>query len=412
MLKRFALPLILIAVLVSLASWLWFSPFWKSIRWMGAVMQIVHEEYVDPEAVNYEALAEAAARGMLESLDPFSTYLNEDAFSEFKISSGDAYSGIGVEISAVGDYAVVSHVYTAGPSDGAGLRIGDLIRAVNGENQKGKTINEVSREVRGPAGTEVELTVERPGAEEWIEVQVRRGEVQMESIRHSRLFSNGIGYLHISQFVENTKADFVKVVENWPSEPHSDRPFTGLIVDLRSNPGGYLRSALEMTGLFFPEGTLILYREGRDWKDREDYFAPDGPDFPEVPIVFLVDRNTASAAEILAGCLQDFDRAVIVGEKTFGKGSIQQVYQLRNGGGLRQTVAKYFFPSGRTINKTGVEPDIEIEGSHAGYLPILLSRRFQEIPEEQFESLFGFERMETDPALEAAVAYISNALEE
>ncbi len=407
MFKRLFYPMVVLVLGGGLLWWTLTSPFWQSVQRVAGVMRLLHEEYVDPGRADYEELGEAAIEGMVGSLDPYSSYLNPRDFSDFELESRQQYIGIGVEIERLRERVTMVTVLPGGPAEKAGLKAGDRILSVDGEDMREAEVDTVSNLLRGKADAPVQLSVERPSSEEPLTVELRRGEVRLQTVRGVALSPDGLGYLRISQFGEKTPAEYVHAVQGLRKQG-----MKGLVVDLRDNPGGLLRTAKAVAGFYLEPGSEVVRLRGRELDGEEVYRANGRLEEHRYPIAVLLNESSASGAEIVAGVWQDTDVAHIIGETSHGKGSVQSVYGLGDGSGLRQTTARYYLPAGRSIDKVGVEPDLYVEESMEAHRRRLLQRRHRSLMEaEAFAATFGFEPGETDEQRRAANRWLRNELD-
>ena len=327
---------------------------YEQLQIFSDVLDIVQENYV--HEVEDEELVEGAISGMLKTLDPHSSYLNPDAYKELQVETKGSFGGIGIEITIRDGMLTVVSPLEGTPADDLGIQAGDRILRVDGEPTKEMTLMEAVKKMRGPRGTKVVLTIMREGFVKPKEFVVTRATVSIKSVR-AKALETGYGYLRLSQFQSTTLRDLRQALAKMEQE---NQPMKGLILDLRNNPGGLLDQAVKVSDEFLNEG-LIVYTGGR-LKSQDMRFEAHGNNKSHpYPIVVLVNEGSASAAEIVAGALQDHKRAVVLGVKTFGKGSVQTVMPLRNGAALRLTTAVYYTPSGRSIQAKGIEPDIVVE---------------------------------------------------
>jgi carboxyl-terminal processing protease len=317
-------------------------------------LDIVKENYV--QEVQSEELVEGAISGMLRTLDPHSSYLDPDAYKELQVETKGSFGGIGIEITVRDGVLTVVSPLEGTPAYELGIQAGDQILRVDGEPTKEMTLMEAVKKMRGPKGTNVVLTIMRGEFTKPQDFVITRATIAIRSVRSNTL-EPGYGYIRLSQFQSSTALDLRKEIAKLEKE---NKSLKGLILDLRNNPGGLLDQAVKVSDEFLSEG-LIVYTGGR-LKSQDMRFEAHMNTRPHsYPIVVLVNEGSASAAEIVAGALQDHKRAVVVGVKTFGKGSVQTVMPLRNGAALRLTTALYYTPSGRSIQAKGIEPDIVVE---------------------------------------------------
>ena len=327
---------------------------YENLQIFSDVLDIVKENYV--QEVESKELVEGAISGMLRTLDPHSSYFDPDAYKELQVETKGSFGGIGIEITIRDGVLTVVSPLEGTPAYELGIQAGDQILRVDGEPTKEMTLMEAVKKMRGPKGTNVVLTIMREEFTKPQDFVVTRATIAIRSVR-SKTLEPGYGYIRLSQFQSSTARDLRKEITNLEKE---NKSLKGLILDLRNNPGGLLDQAVKVSDEFLNEG-LILYTGGR-LKSQDMRFEAHMNSKPHsYPIVVLVNEGSASAAEIVAGALQDHKRAVVVGVKTFGKGSVQTVMPLRNGAALRLTTALYYTPSGRSIQAKGIEPDIVVE---------------------------------------------------
>jgi len=331
------------------------------LRTFTDVFNQVRRNYV--EEIDDHSLLDSAIRGMLQELDPHSAYIPGSDFQEFEDSSRGRYSGIGVDVQGRDGLIRVRAVINASPADEAGLNPGDVITAIDGIQVKGRVLQEAIDDLAGEPGTEVSIEVSTPDGQER-SLTLQREYLQIPVLSF-QLLDKGWGYYRISLFHTESGRDLEQSLASVIAD--EDTELRGLVIDLRNNPGGVLQGAVEIADGFLDDG-LILTTRGRNAAMQMKFEARPGQWVPDLPLMILVDRGSASASEVLAGALQDHRRAVIVGERTFGKGSVQSVLPLRNGGGIKLTTARYYTPSGRSIQAEGIEPDVLYEdGGTAGH---------------------------------------------
>lgn len=319
------------------------------LRNFAEVLERVRAAYV--EEVDDTVLLKAAIRGMLSELDPHSSYLAPDDFDDLQVSTQGEFGGLGIEITMDKDAVVIVTPYDDTPASQAGLKAGDTILAIDDESVKGWSLDEVAKRLRGEQGSNVKLSILPLDAKSPRTLTLTRDIIKVQSVRHKEL-RPGIGYLRISQFQAKTARDTKAALEVLQQKA----PLKGLILDLRNNPGGVLSGAVQVADLFLESG-LIVYTQGRH-EERLNYNASSGGIFLDTPMVVLVNGGSASASEIVAGALQDHGRAVLVGQRTFGKGSVQSVLPLTGDSALKLTTARYYTPKGRSIQADGIHPDI------------------------------------------------------
>ncbi len=380
------------------------SDYYSNISHFGQVLRIIHENYVDEDEVGYDRLIDAALEGMLRSLDPHSQYLTRDKFTTLQEETQQQYGGIGIQIeSRDGRVTVVSPIADT-PGEAAGILPGDQIIRVDGKNTERYSTDQMVELLRGEPGAEVELTLYRPKTEETIEVTIVREIIELESVRDVSLLDDEIGYIRVTQFGDRTAEEFEKAVRDL-----EEKEMRGLILDLRNNPGGLLTASVEVAGLFFNRGEMVVYTQGRDRETRQEIESRTPARDREYPIVVLINSGSASASEIVAGALRDTNRAVVVGEKSFGKGSVQSIEPLRRGDALRYTSAYYYTPAGVTIHEKGVVPDISVSLSIEETARLLQQRNRPDLDPEEFRERFGFEPIE-DKQLQTGIDVLKGLL--
>jgi carboxyl-terminal processing protease len=328
----------------------------RQVRYFREVLQIVKENYVGEAPADYASLTRAALAGMVGELDPHSQFLRADEFRETEDELTNAFTGVGIQVEQREGQVVIVATIPATPAERAGLRRGDQLVRIDGQALVNPTLDSTIKLVRGEPGSVVTITVERPGEKKPLDFTVRRERIQLDSVRLASVLPGRVGYLQITQFSERTGEEFESALAALESSG-----IASLVIDLRNNPGGLLESAITVCNQFFDTGELVAYTQGRTPDSRESHYAPGGHPRRAYPIAILVNGGTASAAEIVAGAMRDTHRAFIVGEKTFGKGSVQSVIELDHGEGMRLTTARYYTPSGVTIHEKGITPDAVIE---------------------------------------------------
>jgi len=337
----------------------------EDVQTFAEVFERIKRAYV--EEVDDKTLLRNAMRGMLSQLDPHSEYLDADAFEALRETTEGEFSGVGIEVGLRDGQLTVIAPIDDTPAARAGIQPGDRIVAIDGTPTDNLTLQEAVDLMRGDPGTEIELTLLRGNEQEPRELTLERESIQSESVS-SRLLEPGYGYLRISQFQSRTGPQTREALESLSAK----QPLNGLVLDLRNNPGGVLSSAVEVADQFLSSG-LVVYTKGRLADDDMRFTAHADTTAPEVPLVVLINGGSASAAEIVAGALQDQHRAVLMGTRSFGKGSVQQVLPLGNGDGLKLTTARYYTPSGRSIQAEGITPDVHVVrgrlevDDHAGF---------------------------------------------
>ena len=324
------------------------------LRAFGEIFDLVKEQYIHP--VSDRELLEDAIRGMVGGLDPHSAYLNAEEHRELQEGTSGEFGGLGIEITAEDGLIRIITPLDDSPASEAGLLPGDLVTRVDGESVRDLSATEAAKRIRGQPGTPVSLTILREGEEGSLEFTIVRDIVEIASVK-SELLEPGFARIRISRFQNQTGARLLEAIRR--VEEVNGGPLSGAVLDLRNNPGGILSGAVSVADAFLDDG-LIVYTEGRDPDSREEYYAKPSDFLSGVPIVALVNGGSASAAEIVAGALQDRRRAVIAGTRTFGKGSVQTIVTLDDGSALKLTTSRYYTPSGHSIQARGITPDIEL----------------------------------------------------
>jgi carboxyl-terminal processing protease len=374
----------------------------RSSNYVRDVMRLVNENYVDEKTSSYEQLTRSALHGMVETLDPHSEFLEAKLNKEFEEDLNGEFGGIGIQVETRQNRVVVIAPLPGTPGERAGIQRGDEIVSIDGKpvESGGNTDSIVSR-LRGKPRTSVMVGLFRPSAQQTINLTLVREMIQIISVRDARVIDGGIGYVQLIEFSDHTAEQFDQALRGLVKQGvHS------LIIDMRNNPGGLLDAAVEVAEPFFKKNELIVYTQGRRPADREEFRA--STDVPPVtlPIAVLINAGSASAAEIVTGALKDTGRAVVVGERSFGKGSVQSVFRLANGEGMRLTTARYFTPGGDTIHEKGIAPHVEVVMTPDEDTKLARQRSRSDITDpKEFKDRFGFEPI-VDRQLDAAVAVL------
>lgn len=326
------------------------------IRLFTDVYARIKKDYV--EEVGDKDLLEGAIRGMLLSLDPHSAFLSQDEFRELQIGTTGEFGGLGIEVGMENGFVKVISPIEDTPADKAGVKAGDLIIKLDETQVKGLTLSEAVKLMRGKRGTKILLTIVRDGEDKPLEISVTRDVIRVKSVR-SRFLEPGYGYIRISSFQSKTTRNVIAAVEKLRSK--TEEGLQGIILDLRNNPGGVLTGAVGVSDIFLKDGELIVYTKGRVRDAELKYSASTNDSINGAPIVVLINEGSASASEIVAGALQDHQRAIIMGKNSFGKGSVQTILPLKENAALKLTTARYYTPAGRSIQAEGIEPDILVE---------------------------------------------------
>ena len=326
---------------------------YKQLNLFGDVFQRVQEQYV--EEITDKELIESAISGMLQSLDPHSSYLSPESYKDMQVKTKGTFGGLGIEITMEDGFVKVVSPIDDTPAANAGMKSGDLIIGIDGESIKGLTINEAVSKLRGPVKSKVTITVVREEKDPF-EIEIIRDIIKIRSVKHEII--NNIGYVRLTTFSDTTTSGMEKSVKEIKKEL-GDK-FQGLILDLRNNPGGLLNQSISVTDSFLNQGEIVS-TQGRKSDDTSRMFAKKGDIIDGKPLIVLINSGSASASEIVAGALKDHARAIIVGTRSFGKGSVQSIIPLAGNGAMRLTTARYYTPSGVSIQAKGIEPDIKVE---------------------------------------------------
>ncbi len=327
----------------------------EDIRSLSEVFGKIKDNYV--EDVPDKDLLENAIRGMLGGLDPHSTYLDKSAFQELRVGTSGEFGGLGIVVGMEDGFVKVISPIDDTPAQRAGIKAGDLIIRLDDKPVKGMGLDDAVKRMRGKPGTKIDLVIVREGQEKPLNFTVTRDKIRVKSVR-ARTLEKGFGYVRISQFQERSSNDMRKAINDLKKE--NDGALKGLILDLRNNPGGLLDAAVEISDTFLTKGNIVSVK-GRDERSEIRHAATPNDLLKNAPLVVLVNGGSASASEIVAGALQDHKRAIIMGEKSFGKGSVQTVVPLGNNTAIKLTTARYYTPSGRSIQAKGIEPDIVLD---------------------------------------------------
>ncbi|PYN48114.1 MAG: peptidase S41 [Candidatus Rokuibacteriota bacterium] len=329
------------------------SATYEQLKLFTEVLSIVQNQYVDevpPKDLIYNAI-----KGTLRGLDPHSSFLDPDSYKEMQVETSGSFGGLGIEITLRDDVLTVVSPIEGTPAHRAGLLTGDRIVKIDGLVTKDMQLPDAVKRMRGKPGTKVTITVVREGWTEPKDFDITREQIRVQSVRSADL-GGGIAYVKLRQFQEQSPGDMAAALEK-----AAKTGMKALVLDLRGNPGGLLTAAVEVTEEFIDDGKLVVYTEGRVRNQNMRFSAHAKKSYPNLPMVVLVNQGSASASEIVAGALQDWGRAIVVGNQTFGKGSVQTIIPLSDGSGLRLTTAKYFTPKGRSIHGKGITPDIVVE---------------------------------------------------
>lgn len=326
---------------------------YEKIDLFGEILEKIQNEYV--EEVDQVEIMDSAINGALQSLDPYSAYMNPEIFEESQTETSGEFGGLGIEVSMEAGVVKVIAPIDDTPASKAGIKAGDYIVRINGEQVQGKTLMEAVNLMRGPVGTSIEITVRRKGLRKAKIFEITRAIIEIKSVV-SKVVDNKVGYLRLRAFNENSSSQLKEEI----SKIEKNKKLIGYILDLRNNPGGLLSQAVTISDFFLNDGEIVSTR-GRKKRENRKFFAKKGDKIHGKPLIVLINNGSASASEIVAGALQDQKRAILLGETTFGKGSVQSIIPLRNRGAIRLTISKYYLPSGKSISEVGVVPDIRVE---------------------------------------------------
>ena len=326
---------------------------YKKIDLFGEVLDKVKKEYVDE--INESDVMDAAINGVLQYLDPYSVYMNPELFESMQTDTKGEFGGLGIEVSMEAGVVKVISPIDDTPASKAGIKAGDYIIKINDVQVQGKTLMEAVKLMRGPIDSSIDLTIRRRGEKKIINKTIIRKMIQVQSVE-AKIIKNNIGYLRLKSFNSNSSKQLVEKIKNF----EKSKKLTGYILDLRNNPGGLLTQAINVTDFFLNDGEIVSTK-GRKASENRRFFAKKGDKVKGKPLIILINNGSASASEIVAGALKDHKRAILLGENTYGKGSVQSIIPLSDGGGMRLTISKYYLPSGQSISEIGVSPDILVE---------------------------------------------------
>jgi len=325
---------------------------YKKIDLFGEVLEKINKEYVDE--INQSESMDSAINGLLQSLDPYSSYMSPEIFEEMQTETSGEFGGLGIEVSMEAGVVKVITPIDDTPASKAGIKAGDYIVKINDIQVQGKSLSEAVDLMRGPVGSGIELTVRRKGAKKALTFNVVREVIEVQSVK-SELLENNIGYLRLTSFNDNSSQQIKKQIKKLKK----NKNLNSYILDLRNNPGGLLTQAIKISDFFLEDGEIVSTKSRKKSENRK-WFAKKGDILDGKTLLVLINYGSASASEIVAGALKDHKRAILVGENSYGKGSVQSIIPLKNKGAIRLTVAKYYLPSGKSISEVGVRPDIEV----------------------------------------------------
>ena len=331
------------------------NELYEKIDLFGEVLENIQKDYVDE--VDQGEMMDSAINGVLQSLDPYSAYMSPELFREMQTDTRGEFGGLGIEIGMESGVVKVISPIDDTPAARAGIKAGDYIVKIGEEQVQGKSLLEAVKLMRGPVGTSINLTVRRKNVKKPLEFKIVRKIIEVQSVSSNTIGKEkNLGYIRLKSFNENSDKQFLKSVKKF----EKNSKIKGYVLDLRNNPGGLLTQAINITDFFLEDGEIVSTK-GRKVSETRKFFARKGDEIKGKPLVVLINNGSASASEIFAGALKDHKRAIILGENSYGKGSVQSIIPLRNGGGIRLTISKYYLPSGKSISEVGVIPDILVE---------------------------------------------------
>ena len=325
---------------------------YKKIDLFGEVLEKINKEYVDE--INQSESMDSAINGLLQSLDPYSSYMSPEIFQEMQTETSGEFGGLGIEVSMEAGVVKVITPIDDTPASKAGIKAGDYIVKIDNVQVQGKSLSEAVDLMRGLVGTDIELTIRRRGVKKALNLKVTREIIEVQSVK-SDLLENNIGYIRLTSFNDNSSDQIKKQIKKLKKNEN----IKAFILDLRNNPGGLLSQAIKISDFFLQNGEIVSTKSRRKSENRK-WFARKGDITEGKPLVVLINYGSASASEIVAGALKDHKRAIVLGENSYGKGSVQSIIPLKNKGAIRLTVSKYYLPSGKSISEVGVRPDIEV----------------------------------------------------
>ena len=328
---------------------------YKKIDLFSEVLDKINKEYV--EDINQSEVMDAAINGVLQSLDPYSAYMSPESFQNMQTETSGEFGGLGIEVSMEAGVVKVISPIDGSPADEVGVKAGDYIVKINENQVQGKTLTEAVDLMRGPVGSDIEITVRRKGVKKAIVFKITREIIKIQSVKSKKINDN-IGYIRLTAFNENSSTQIKKKVNEFTK----DKKIKGYILDLRNNPGGLLSQAIKISDFFLTNGEIVSTKSRKESENRR-WFANKGDIINGKVLIVLINYGSASASEIVAGALKDNKRAILLGENTYGKGSVQSIIHLKNNGAIRLTISKYYLPSGKSISEVGITPDIEVAES-------------------------------------------------
>ena len=336
------------------------NEIYKKIDLFGEVLEKINKEYVDE--INQSESMDSAINGLLQSLDPYSSYMSPEIYNEMQTETSGEFGGLGIEVSMESGVVKVISPIDDTPASKAGIKAGDYIVKINNTQVQGKSLTEAVELMRGPVGSSINLTIRRRGEKKALTFNIIREIIQIKSVK-SDLLEKNIGYIRLTSFNENSG----KQIEKEINKLEKDKKVKAYILDLRNNPGGLLSQAIRISDFFLEDGEIVSTKSRKTSENRK-WFAKKGDLTNGKTLIVLINYGSASASEIVAGALKDHKRAILIGENSFGKGSVQSIIPLKNEGAIRITVAKYYLPSGKSISQVGVSPDIEVDEDSDDFL--------------------------------------------
>ena len=331
------------------------NDLYEKIDLFGEVLENIEKDYVDE--VDQAEMMDSAINGVLQSLDPYSAYMSPETFKEMQTDTSGQFGGLGIEIGMEAGVVKVISPIDDTPAAKAGIKAGDYIVKIGKEQVQGKSLMDAVKLMRGPVGSSIDLTIRRKKVKKPLEFKITRKIIQVQSVSSEIISKNkNLGYIRLKSFNENSDKQFLKSLKKF----EKNTKIKGYVIDLRNNPGGLLTKAINITDFFLNDGEIVSTK-GRNVSETRKFFAKRGDETNGKPVIVLINYGSASASEIFAGALKDHKRAIILGENSYGKGSVQSIIPLRNGGGIRLTISKYYLPSGKSISEVGVTPDIVVE---------------------------------------------------
>ncbi len=410
--RRYVRWLLPVALFSLLAANFWARPewralcsfdYWQNLLRYGKVLRIVESRYVHADDVKFEEFTDIALREAVRSLDKYSDYMVAEEYAEFNMAANQEYVGVGIEISEFSGRVTIAQVFEQGSAEKAGILSGDYIVGVDNEDTRGETLSEVVERIRGEPGTMVTIEVERPIHHKVLSFDLERMEIALDAVVDIEMKADTVGYFKIRQFIDDTDDEMLAAIETLEA-----LGMRALIIDLRGNPGGRLDTAARMAEVFLEEGQTILTVQSR--RGVEDVFRSRGSKHSfGGQLIVLIDGRSASASEILAGALRDQGRALLVGQKSYGKGSVQSVIGFPGGDGLKLTSARYLLPLGEAINGTGVYPNVTVESTpEHTVIRRLQVHHLRSLTPERFDEVFGFQPV-ADEALSLAVQLLTSS---